>query len=141
VPVVVVLAATLVPGALARVHAERRDMKHERGRTHEIQLLQTTINSLGGYQHIRNCGEPVSNVEYVSTLAWLVKLDVGFVGHRPDYELHQKYPIVLFTPLVHGGWAVRPVHTRAYQVARCRGLHASYAVTHSHPGGELIRGS
>jgi hypothetical protein len=141
VPVVVLLAATLVPGALARMHTERRDLKHERGRTHEIELLQTTINTLGGYQHIRNCGEPVSNVEYVSPLAWLVKLDVGFVGHRPDYELHQKYPIVLFTPLVHGGWAVRPVHTRPHQVARCRGLNASYAVTHSHPGGELIRSS
>ncbi|MGA2928133.1 MAG: hypothetical protein ABSG43_19475 [Solirubrobacteraceae bacterium] len=134
IPVVVVLAGTLVPGAVARLRAEHLDLRHERARTHEIAMLQTTINVLGGYQHIRNCGEPVTNVEYVSTLAWFVQLDVGFVGHRPDYELHQTYPIVLFTPLPKGGWTVLPWHTRGSQVARCRGLNAAYTgvLVHRH---------
>jgi hypothetical protein len=139
VPVVAVLAATLVPGAVARMRTERHDLRHERGRTHEIALLQTTLNRLGGYRHIRNCGEPVTNVEFVSPLAWFTKLDVGFVGHRPDFELHQKYPIVLFTPRVRGGWTVLPWHTRPYQLARCRGLKAAYVITARHPGGVLVR--
>jgi hypothetical protein len=139
VPLVVILAATLVPGAIARLRTERRDLRHERGRTHEIALLQTTISAVGGYQHIRNCGEPVTNVAYVSALAWFVKLDVGFVGHRPDFELHRKYPIVLFTPLVHGGWKVLPWHTRHSQIPRCRGLNAAYVITRRHPSGVLIR--
>jgi hypothetical protein len=137
VPIVAVLVATLVPGAVARLRTERSDLRHEHSRTHEIGLLQATLNALGGYRHIRNCGEPVSNVEFVSALAWFVKLDVGFVGHRPDFELHQRYPIVLFTPLARGGWRVLPWHTRPYQVARCRGLNAEYV---ARPGGaRLIR--
>ncbi|MBV9466891.1 MAG: hypothetical protein JO206_11415 [Solirubrobacterales bacterium] len=139
IPIVVVLVGSLVPGALARMRNERSDLHHERGRTHEIALLQTTLNVLGGYRHIRNCGEPVTNVEYVSAMAWFVKLDVGFVGHRPDFELHQKYPIVLFTPLVHGGWSVLPWHTRASQLARCSRLKAAYVITRRHPGGVLVR--
>jgi hypothetical protein len=139
VPLVAVLVGGSVPGAIARIRTERKDLHHERGRTHELALLQTTLNVLGGYRHIRNCGEPVSNVEYVSALAWFVHLDVGLVGHRPDFERHQKYPIVLFTPLAHGGWTVLPWHTRRSQLARCRGLKAAYVTTRHRPGGVLIR--
>jgi hypothetical protein len=53
--------------------------------------------------------------------------------------MRQKYPIVLFTPLARGGWTVLPWHTRHYQIPRCRGLHATYALTPRHPGGTLIR--
>jgi len=139
VPVVVVLLASLVPGAMARVRAERSDLRHERGRTHEIALLKTTIDALGGYQHIRRCGEPGTDVEYVSALAWFVKMDVGFVGHLPKVELRKKYPIVLFTPLVHGGWRALPWHTLSSKQARCRGLKATLVVKPHHPRGVLIR--
>jgi hypothetical protein len=134
------LAAALIPGAVHRLKVEQTDLRHEHIRTHEIALLQTTINVLGGVQHIRNCGEPVSRVTYVSALAWFVHMNVGSVGHKPGFELHQSYPIVLFTPLVHGGWKVLPWHTHPWQIARCRGLNAQYAVTRGHPGGVLIRG-
>jgi hypothetical protein len=140
IPIVVVLLATLLPGALARVRAERKDLSHERGRTHEIGMLATTINLIGGWRHIDNCGKPVTPVEYVSALAWFVKLDVGPIGHRPRFEQKQKYPIVLFTPLSDGGWKVLPWHTLAHNIARCRGLHATFAPTRGHPGGALIRG-
>jgi hypothetical protein len=138
VPVVAVLAATMVPGALARARAERKDLAHERARTTVINRLQAILTRLGGYQHIRRCGEPVTNVEFVSTLAWFVKLDVGLVGHRPDFELHQKYPIVLFTPLSNG-WSALPWHTLASKRARCDGIHAKYVFTGRHPGGALVR--
>ncbi|MGI8429265.1 MAG: hypothetical protein ACR2OB_08160 [Solirubrobacteraceae bacterium] len=136
--IVAVLVVSLVPGALARMRSERKDLTHERARTTEIDRLKSTITRLGGYQHIRNCGEPVSQVEFVSVFAWFEKLDVGFVGHRPDFEKHQKYPIVLFTPLP-GGWAVLPLHTLASKRARCGGLHANYVFTRHHPSGVLVR--
>jgi hypothetical protein len=138
VPVVALLVAALVPGALARLRTERTDLKHERGRTREIALLQTTINVLGGYRHIRNCGKPVTDVEYVSPLAWFTRMNVGVVGHLPKQELHKRYPIVLFTPVVHGGWTALPWHTLRRQVPRCRGLNAAFVVTRRHPAGVLI---
>ncbi len=140
VPVVAVLCATLVPGALARVRTERTDLKHERDRTHEISLLKTTIDVLGGYRHIRDCGEPVTIVEYASTLAWYTHLDVGSVGYIPSLEKQQPYPIVLFIPNTHGGWRVEPWHTRPAQVAACRSLHSEYLTSPKDPGGFLLRG-
>jgi hypothetical protein len=138
VPVVAVLVGTLVPGAVARVRSERRDLRHERGRTHQITLLATTTRLLGGSRHIRNCGQPVTDVGYVSAMAWLYHTNVGSVGglqqHVEKIELRNPLlPKVLFTPLTHGGWGVSPVHTHPWQLAHCRSLHAAYA------GGRLIR--
>jgi hypothetical protein len=137
IPVVAVLIGALVPGAIARMRAEHRDLRHERARTHQIALLQTTTNALGGARHIQNCGQPVTDVTYVSALAWLYHRNVGSVGglqqHVEAAELaNPALPKVLFKPLSGGGWAVRPWHTRPSQLARCRGLAADYA------GGVLI---
>lgn len=137
VPVVAVLVAALVPGAIARMRSEHRDLRHERARTHQIALLQTTTNALGGAGHIQNCGQPVTDVTYVSALAWLYHRNVGSVGglqqHVEAAELaNPALPKVLFKPLSGGGWAVRPWHTRPSQVARCKALNADYA------GGVLI---
>ncbi len=138
IAVVAVLAGTLVPGALARLRDERTDLRHERTRTHEIGMLQATIEALGGYQHIRNCGEPVTNVEYVSTLAWLMKLDVGFVGHRPAFELAHEVPDRAVHPararrldgaaLAYAPWSGRAVP----------GLKAAFVPTPHRPTGVLI---
>jgi len=142
IAVVAILVAALVPGALTRLRTERVDLRHERGRTREIGLLQTTTTRLGGYRHILNCGQPVTDVEYVSAMAWLYHVNVGFVGglqqHVQAAELRARIPKVLFTPLPHGGWKVVPWHTLPSKQARCHGLNAAYVVTRSHPGGVLI---
>jgi hypothetical protein len=140
VPLLAALVATLVPGAVARVRSERTDIKHERGRTHEIAFLKTTLDSLGGYKHVRACGEPVTIVEYASALAWYTHLDVGSVGYLPGIEKHRGYPIVLFTPRGQGGWRVEPWHTRTAQRAACRNLRATYLTSAQEPGGFLLRG-
>ena len=80
------------PGALARARKERTDLKHERARTTVIGRLEATVGHLGGYKHIRECGEPVTTVRYVSILAYFMKLNDGKVGHRPKFELRQKLP-------------------------------------------------
>jgi hypothetical protein len=140
VVVVAALVAALGPAAVARVRTERTDLRHERGRANQIGLLQTTIDSLGGYQHIRNCGEPVTIVEYASVLAWMTHLDVGSVGYLPNVELRKRYPIVLFATVSPGGWAVRPAHTHRLRRTECAGLRAAYVLTKQNPSGALIRG-
>jgi hypothetical protein len=134
-----ILVVTLIPGALTRARTERRDLRHERGRTHEIALLQSVTNSLGGSAHVRRCGQPVTEVGYVSALAWLYHTNVGSVGglqqHVEAIELRDPaLAKVLFKPLTSGGWDVLPWHTRPSLLARCSGLHATYTLS-----GTLIR--
>ncbi|MBV8431770.1 MAG: hypothetical protein JO244_11435, partial [Solirubrobacterales bacterium] len=141
VPVVVILVGALVPGAAARVRTERQDLRHERGRTHQITLLQSATTALGGAHHIGDCGQPVTDVAYMSALAWIYHRDVGSVGglqqHVMAAELRNpSLPKVLITPVTRGGWGFRPWHTRPSQVAACRGLHAEYVAAPS--GGALI---
>jgi hypothetical protein len=139
IPLVAILVATLIPAVVGRVRDERVDLKHERGRTTQIRLLQTTVNTLGGYRFIRSCGEPVTYVEYSSAMAWLMRLNVGKVGYIPSLEKRRRYPIVLFYPVATGGWIVKPWHIRRAERTRCAGLNASYVVTAQHQSGTLIR--
>jgi hypothetical protein len=136
------LVAASVPGAVARARTEHRDLRHERARTHQIALLSTTTNLLGGAQHVQNCGQPVTDVTYMSALAWLYHRNVGHVGGFQQYveaaELRNpNLPKVLITPAADGGWTFRPWHTHPWQVARCRNVNASYVITSN--GGALIR--
>jgi hypothetical protein len=110
---------------------------HERLRTKEINKLAAYLNSLGGYKHVLSCGRPVVNVEYVSIMAWYTHLNTGVIGHRPQFELHQKYPIVLFTPFPNG-WAAQPYRTPANLQSSCANLKSIYVPTARHPNGVLI---
>jgi hypothetical protein len=138
IAVVVLLALAIVPGVLARARNEHKDIRHERARTTEVGRLATTIDRLGGRDAILRCGKPVTNVEFVSILAWLVHRNVGVLGHRPNFELHLQHPIVLFTQLPNG-WATYPWHTYTSKLASCQSMKAVYAITRGHPGGVLVR--
>ena len=126
-----VLVATMIPGAIHRVRAEHTDLIAQHARTHEISLLQSATNALGGAHHILDCGQPVTDVEYASTVAWIYNIDVGSVGgfqqHVEAAELaNPAIPKVLIHPLAHGGWQFQPWHTQTGNVARCAGIHAIY---------------
>jgi len=138
IALVAVLFGAMVPIALGQVHTELKDLRHERNRTVVIGRLTRAISVLGGYKRIRACGEPVTTVEYVSILAYLVKLNVGDVGHRPAFELKQRYPIVMFTPL-QSGWRVYPWHTAADKVRSCASLNVEWLYTRPHRYGVLFR--
>jgi hypothetical protein len=131
-----VLGISLVPPAIARLRTERRDIIHEHARTKEINLLAATIGAIGGYRHVLDCGRPTTNVGYVSILAWITHRNIGVLGHRPKFELRQKYPVVLFTQLKNG-WAVTPYHIPASQQSSCRGLRALFVATPHRPNGIL----
>jgi hypothetical protein len=126
-----VLVVAMLPGARHRLRVEHADLIHEHARTHQIGLLASVTNAVGGSRHVLNCGQPVTDVGYVSSLAWLYHEDVGSIGglqqHVEAAELaNPAVPKVIFKPGSRGGWAVTPWHTRPAQVARCRGLHVAY---------------
>jgi len=139
--VAAVLVATMIPGAIHRLRVEHADLTAQHARTHEITLLSSVTNALGGSAHILRCGQPVTDVGWVSALAWLYHIDVGSVGgfqqHVEGAELaNPAIPKVLFHPLSQGGWQVVPWHTAAANVAHCAGLGATYTSS-----GQLIRPS
>lgn len=126
----------LVPAAVSRLRAEHRDIRHERGRTKVINMLQTAVNRFGGHAHIVYCGEPVTNVEYASILAWDTKLNVGSIGYLPKREIKHGYPIVLFTQLPNG-WLGEPIHTASPRAAACANVNSFWIDTPAHPNGAL----
>jgi hypothetical protein len=137
IPLAVILVGSMVPDAITQVRAEHKDVFHERLRTKQINRLAAYINALGGAKHIMRCGRPVTNVEYVSIMAWYTKQDTGFIGHRPKFELRQKYPIVMFTPLSNG-WAAQSHRPPAGLASTCARLKSLYVPTARHPQGVLV---
>jgi hypothetical protein len=116
IPVALLLVAVLVPGAVARVRDDHRDLKAERWRSTQIVRLQETVRAVGGYRHIRHCGKPVTYVGMVSALAYNLKMNVGFVGHRPRQDTDMHVPVVLFTQRSNG-WALDTFHLRRHRRA------------------------
>ncbi|MGH2856200.1 MAG: hypothetical protein ACRDMJ_01805 [Solirubrobacteraceae bacterium] len=132
----VALMALLVPGGLARARREHKELQGERARTHEIDRLAGFVNVLGRDQLLA-CGEPVVGVEYVSALAWMIHVNTGTIGYRPQVELHKAKPTVLLTPLTNG-WAAYPWHTKPAMRATCDArMKALYVFTPHHPNGAV----
>jgi hypothetical protein len=113
-----VVIGTLVPPAISHARAEHRDLKEQRLRTKVIGRLTGTIQRLGGAALIRRCGEPLTRLEYQSTLAWNLRVNVSSVGFKYDRAIRRGDPIVLFTPRS-DGWKVQALHQR---LAECRKL-------------------
>jgi hypothetical protein len=137
VPVAVLLVAALVPGAVARVRAGRHDLRNERWRSTQIVRLQDAIREVGGYRHVRSCGRPVTYVGFVSILAFDMRMNVGFVGHKPKQDLRRHVPVILFTEGP-DGWTLEPSHLHADTRLSCDGLEATVIFNHAHPGGIVV---
>jgi hypothetical protein len=137
--VVAAIAVLLVPDAHGQEVYEHKDLIHERARTTEIHRLDAAIKAFGGKQFIRSCGDPSSDVEYVSILGWYLNMNVGSVGHRPQWEINvEKGPTVLFTALFNG-WTAHTFNLAPANQARCARLNDVYYITTAaHPGGEVL---
>jgi hypothetical protein len=118
VGVAVVIAGALVPPAVSRARSEHSDIVAQRARTKEINRLRGTIDRLGGPARLRACGEPLTRLEYQTTLAWELGVNVSKVGFKYGQAIAHGNPIVLFTP-VSNGWKVQALHQR---LPACRGL-------------------
>jgi hypothetical protein len=119
IAIVAAVVATLVPAAVSRGRIERRDLRVQRNRTREIDRLAGVVNRLGGAARLSACGEPLTRLEYQTILAWTLRVNVARVGFKYGPAIHGERPIVLFTPLSHGGWKVQALHQRR---AGCRRL-------------------
>jgi hypothetical protein len=107
-----VIVGGLIPAAVSRARIERRDLRVQQVRTKEIDRLAGVVTRLGGYGRINACGEPLTRLEYQTILAWTLHVNVARVGFKYSHAIHHGNPIVLFTPLPHGGWKVQAVHQR-----------------------------
>jgi hypothetical protein len=112
------LLASLVPAAVSRVRAEGHDLRLQRRRTEEIALLSGAVARLGGPRRLRSCGEPLTRLEYQTVLAWTLGRNVAAVGFKYAPAIRRDSPIVLYTPIPTGGWAITPLHQRAAACAR-----------------------
>jgi|SRR5579884_2966344 len=111
VTVTVIVVAALVPGAAGRARIERRDLVEQHARTAEIDRLATTIGRLGGRARILACGEPLILLEYQTTLAWELHINVVRIGWKLGPAIASQRPIVVFTPRP-DGWLVQALHQR-----------------------------
>jgi hypothetical protein len=119
VALVVVAVVALIPPALSRARTEHKDLRVQRKRTTEIGKLSGTVNHYGGSARFKPCGEPLTRLEYQTILAWTLHVNVATVGFKYSPAIHSGRPIVLFTPLSHGGWRVQALHQRLHS---CRTL-------------------
>jgi hypothetical protein len=137
IPVAGALVGTLLPAAVAGVRAGRQDLRREQWRSTEIVRLQNAIREVGGYRHVRYCGRPVTYVGFVSILAYDMRLNVGFVGHKPKQDLREHVPVILFTEGP-DGWTLEPSHLNADTRLSCDGLEATVIFNRAHPGGAVV---
>jgi hypothetical protein len=108
----VAAAGSLVPFAISRVRTEIKDLRVQRARTVEINRLGQVVSAAGGASRVRGCGEPVTQLEYQSVLAWTLHVNVGRVGWKYTRAIRSGRPIVLITP-TRRGWRLRGVHQPA----------------------------
>ncbi len=120
VGLVALLVGALVPTAVHRARAEHRDLRHQRARTAEINNLPRVLGRVGGRDLINRCGEPLTRLEYQTTLAWTLHRNVSAIGFKYRPAIHSTRPLVLITPYpTHTGWKLQALHQRA---ADCRSL-------------------
>src|SRR5581483_1006000 len=114
---VAVFVAFMMPSAVTHLRQERADLKDQRTRTTEVNRLTSTIARLGGAALLRQCGEPLTRLEYQSIVAWNLRVNVATVGYKYARALARRDPIVLFTPKT-GGWKVQALYQRLPQCKR-----------------------
>ena len=86
----------------------------QRARTRQINRLQTIVRGLGGPGLIKQCGEPLTRLEYQTTLAWTLHRNVSAVGFKYNQAVQRGDPIILFTPYADGhGWKIQALHQTA----------------------------
>jgi hypothetical protein len=119
---VALVAVGLIPPAVSAARAEHRDIASQRRRTAEIDRLSGVVAELGGAARVRACGEPLTRLQYQTTLAYTLGENVNKVGFKYAQAVAHGNPIILFTPYPAGvGWKVQALHQ---VTASCRSLPA-----------------
>jgi hypothetical protein len=123
VAVVVVASVALVPPGVSRARSEHKDIVAQRARTKEIDRLSGSIRQLGGVAALRQCGEPLTRLEYQTMLAWTLRINVSTIGFKYGQAISHGNPIVMYTPTANG-WLIQAMHQKT---AFCRGLPQAHS--------------
>ncbi|MFZ0043933.1 MAG: hypothetical protein WAK93_21665 [Solirubrobacteraceae bacterium] len=118
-----VLTVCLIPPAISAARTEHKDLREQRLRTAEISNLTPTLDRLGGAARLRACGEPLTRLQYQTTVAYALGDNVNQVGFKYSQAVAHGNPVVFITPDETGiGWQVQALH----QVKpECRSLPAA----------------
>lgn len=115
------LLIALVPAARNRARFVHGEISYGRDFARQVDRLGDVVAVHGGGKRFVACGQPVSQLEFQSALAWYVGLNVADVEWRPHYAIRSGRPVVLFQPRK-WGWEVSPIHTLGSDRASCAGL-------------------
>ncbi len=125
VAIVVAFLAALYPYVHTKVNSARRQVVAERSFARQLDRLSDVVAKVGGPSKILSGGQPATLLQFQSTVAWEVGLNVGNVSFRPGGSIARKTPIVLLKPHDHG-WQVRTYNIPRAKAACCR-LHTDSA--------------
>lgn len=118
-----VLVVALLPAARSRARFVHGEISYGRDFARQVDRLRDVIARHGGATRVVACGQPVTQLEFQSALAWYVGVSVGDVNWRVPVAINSGHPVVLFQPRG-WGWAVRPIHVLSADRAKCAGLRA-----------------
>jgi hypothetical protein len=113
---------SVIPVGLSDARGEHRDLDQQRLRTRTLNLLDAEIAGYGGGARFRACGEPLTRLQYQSSLAWELDRNVANVGFKYGPAIDSKRPIVLFTPYPQAGSGWLITAYRQTSTAFCRSL-------------------
>ena len=140
VPVVIILAIALAPGALlARAHRAQGPQARARAARRTSTCSDRSSPSSAEPIHVRHCGQPAVEVAWVSALAWWLHMDVGFHPPPPQTRSTARARRSCSSPHPEAvGWS-RRIHLRHHNAAVCSLLHARFEVMPGHPTGVFER--
>jgi hypothetical protein len=118
-----IFGVSLIPAWHSRLDYERVDLAQQRARTHEIALLASVVNRLGG-AHILACGQPNIGIGWQSILAWDLGTNTGRLYFSSKYEKrHPHHTIVNMYPHSYG-WQFFPSNwPGTTEPVACQGLN------------------
>ena len=114
------VVASLIPSAVSDVRHEHRDLDQQRLRTRTLNLLHSELAGYGGGAPFRACGEPLTRLQYQSSVAWELDRNVANVGFKYGPAIASTRPIVLFTPYPQSGsgWLIDAYRQTATRFCR-----------------------
>jgi hypothetical protein len=120
VAVAAVLVVAFVPGAITAARSEHKDLNEQRKRTKVINELTVLVRQLGGPARFKQCGEPLTRLQYQSMVAWTLQRNVASIGWKYGPAVSSPRPIVLITPGPVDGWLIQSMHQTKPQ---CKSLN------------------
>ncbi|MFZ0044118.1 MAG: hypothetical protein WAK93_22605, partial [Solirubrobacteraceae bacterium] len=124
--VVVAFLAALYPYINDNLSSTHQQVLAERKFARQLDRLSDVVAKVGGPAKILSCGQPATLLQFQSTVAWEVGLNVGNVSFRPGRSIGRKIPVVVLKP--HDlGWQVRTYNIPHAKAARCRQMRTDSA--------------